>query len=168
MLKLKSFKFSQGKEISDLLRDFPIASGSDVFVSNGEIIVPIDDGAPMSKERKIVSLRVAKNKEVEKLEIVLHDQLVLEKEISGISGQIKAMEEEMGKIEFHTAPKGKKQYDENKEKEAEIKAFKAQIESLKGVQKQKESNMLMNQAQLTSNRTNMQVYDEQIAEAEKE
>lgn len=156
MLLVKSFKITDGEGISEFLKKYRLASGANMLISNGEIAVPYEDGEPMNNAQMLIQLKEEKEGMKEKIRLVVHSQRVLEIQANGIK---KELEEVNSKIEI--APTGKKAYAANKEADAKIKR-------LTNVLDQNENQMLLNQAELTRLRTNVEVYDEQIAEIEKE
>lgn len=156
MLQVKSFKISDGEKISELLKQFPITEGGEIITSNGEVMIPFDDGKEPSINHRIIAEKKMRNLEQKKVDLMVHSQRVLEIQEIGIKKQI---EEAGGKISV--TPKGKKDYDANKEAEKEVKR-------LENVLAQNQNQILMNQAELTRMVTNIAVHNESIARLEAE
>lgn len=149
MLKVKSFKITDGESMSEFLAKYPIASGAHVFVSNGEMAIPYEDGEPLNKELRIVSIKEKINAISQELDLIVHSQKVLELQNSGVKTLIMKCEEEL------IAPGTKGAYDKKKELEAEIKR-------LQNVFDQNANQMMMNQAEITLKQTNISVFMETL------
>lgn len=150
MLRVKSFDIKDDKGINELLEKHQLAPGMHILVSEGNICVPYDDGKVLNKEQKVSRLNEEKNAMQDKIDLMVHSQRVLEIQEAGVEKQITECE-----AALITAPKGKDDYEQNKENEAKIK-------QLKNVLDQTRNQILMNQAELTRLLTNIQVYDERI------
>jgi hypothetical protein len=77
MLRLKSFKFDQDAEMNALLDTYRLAQGAHVFVSDGYLIIPYEDGEPKTNVQKIIDVKEQKNIILSQLEIIEHSQDVL-------------------------------------------------------------------------------------------
>lgn len=154
MLKVKSFKITDGESMSEFLAKYPIASGAHVFVSNGEMAIPYEDGEPLNKELRIVSIKEKINAIGQELDLIIHSQKVLEVQNTRMKALITKYKEEL------IAPITKKTYDKKKELEAEIKR-------LQNVFDQNANQMMMNQAEITLKQTNVSVFIETLDELNK-
>lgn len=56
MLKVKTFKITDDVGMNELLSTYRLAKGAHVFVSEGHLCIPYDDGKPLTKEEKIAIL----------------------------------------------------------------------------------------------------------------
>ena len=153
MLKFQSFKLAESEKINEFLKDNIIASGSSVFVSNGEILIPYEDGEMPNKEQQRLMLKELKNAEIKQIELLVHSQSVMDIQRKGI-------EEQLANCALITAPKGKEDYDKNKESEKEIKR-------LENVLEQNKMQVIQNKAEFTRLVNNITVFDERIADLDK-
>ena len=69
MLKVKSFKFSDADGMNDLLSKYRLASGASIMVSNGELVIPYEDGQAPTKGNLISQLAELRNNHVMELEL---------------------------------------------------------------------------------------------------
>lgn len=123
------------------------------MVSNGDIVIPYENGEPMNDAQKIVMNKEEREKLHSQRDIVEHSQEVLRSQMKDIEEQITELETEIA------APTDKKAYNEVKEK-------KAELTHLKNVQAQKESNHLQNQAEIARMNVELGIYDDRIADLE--
>jgi hypothetical protein len=77
MLQVKSFKIIDSDDISTFLQSNRIAEGSSIFVSEGVICIPFDDGEPMNIEHKRLGLKEIINKLVLQLDPIENSQEIL-------------------------------------------------------------------------------------------
>jgi hypothetical protein len=77
MLKVQSFAFSDSDGINELLLKYRLAQGASIFVSNGEICIPYEDGEPMNDAQKVIAIKEQKNTLLAQGDIVDHSQRVL-------------------------------------------------------------------------------------------
>lgn len=151
MLKVKSFKMSDDAGMNDLLSKNPLASGAQILVSNGEVVIPYEDGTEPGTEQRKARLLELRNQDKVKIGLMIHSQRVLEIQVQGI-------EKEISNIDLAiTAPGSKDVYDKNKQ-------LKAEKERLENVLTQTKNQMLLNQAELTRLTTNVAVFDETISQ----
>jgi hypothetical protein len=151
MLKTKAFKFSDDAGINELLSKHILYKGADLMVSNGEIIIPYEDGQLPNTEQKILKLLELRNSEIAKTHGILHDQKVLGIQEKGIKKEIQDAESKMV-----TLSNKKEDYQNNKQ-------FKELIQRLENVLTQTQNTIIMNQSELTRIFTDISVYDEEIA-----
>ena len=121
-----------------------------ILVSEGNVCIPFEDGEPLNKEQKISRLKEEKMGIEKQLDLLIHSQRVLEIEEAGVEEQLAKCESDL-----ITAPKGKDDYESNKENEAKIK-------QLKNILDQTQNQILMNQSEVTRLVTNITVYNERI------
>ncbi len=155
MLIFKSFKIGDADGINEALKTHNLAKGSSVLITNGEVLVPLEDGAPETVSHKIISINEIKNEHLKSIELIIHSQKVNQLTIDGASAQILKKEGSL------TIAKGTKaDYKKNKDIEGDIAR-------LRNVISQTETTMLMNQAEITRLASNITVADETIAELSK-
>jgi len=148
MLKFQSFKLGESEKINEFLEGNIIASGSSVFVSNGEILIPYEDGELPNKVQEILLTKELVNAEAKQMDLLMHSQRVMEIQKKGI-------EEQIAKIVLITTPSGKEEYDTNKKNEAELKR-------LENILNQTNTTMTQNAAEYTRLANNITVFQEKI------
>lgn len=77
MLLTKAFKISDDQGINELLTKYRLASGAHILVSDGQVLIPYEDGAPPNAAQNIVQIREDQNKLRQQMEIVVHSNRVL-------------------------------------------------------------------------------------------
>lgn len=70
MLKTKSFDLMDDEGINALLDVYSLAEGASIFVSEGKICIPYDDGQPESDAQKNMKIRIEINKIERKVEVL--------------------------------------------------------------------------------------------------
>ncbi len=154
MLQTKSFKFSEGSEISEFLKNHRIANGGDMLTSNGEIIIPFDDGLPPTTEQKIIDFKMLRNNKMLEADVINHSKRVSEIRQIGLE---KAIAEHQENINY--TPKNQEERKKNKKAEDEVARLTRILDQTK-------NQILMSQAELTNIMTEVAVYDESIANLE--
>lgn len=119
MLRLKSFEMTDEQGMNDCLGQCVLAEKSAVFVSNGRIVLQIEDGIPMTNAQKMVDAKEKRNKKMASIDIINHAQRVLDVKIENVEKQIFALEEKVA------IPGDKKSYDSKKTNEEAIKRLKS-------------------------------------------
>lgn len=152
MLKVKSFDISDDKGINDLLTTYRLASGASILISDGKICVPYEDGNEDNNAQKIIFIKEQKNKMLVERFLLVHSQEVLEINKANTEAKIKEVE-----ATLITTGGKKKDYDANKEKDAELKR-------LNNTLTQTNNQILMNLAELGRIDANVLVFDKKIAE----
>ena len=137
--------------MNELLSKHGLYKSADIMISNGEIILPYEDGQLPNTEQKICKLLELRNTEKSKVDGLLHDQKVLGIQEKGIQKEIAEIESKMV-----TAGGKKEDYDNNKE-------YKKVLERLENVLNQTQNSIIMNQSEVTRLMTEIFVYDEEIA-----
>jgi hypothetical protein len=154
MLKFKNFKLTNDVGINDLLSKNILAKGASVYMSNGEILIPYEDGSLPSPIHQILFNKELRNEQVRQLDILIHSQKVNDAQATGIRAEISKLEEQLV-----TTPKGKEEMKKNREISDEVRR-------LTNVLNQTETQIIMNQAEVTRLVTNINVFEESIATLE--
>ena len=117
MLNVKSFKLSDDTGVNDLLSKYRLAEGASIFVSDGEIMVPYDDGAPMNNSHRAIDMNLQIN-EMRNQQVVLHHS---NKVVATMTAQ---MEEQLKEAtaDFESATNNKKFAARKKQIEEQINA----------------------------------------------
>jgi hypothetical protein len=179
MLQVKSFKMDDDTAMNDLLTRYRIAQGAGIFVSNGEIVIPYEDGEPMNKAQQIISIKEQKNTMHTELAIIEHSQEVVHFLIKDAKERvITAQADHDEALSQLTTAKGKKLADADEkylqsaaQNNPELKAALARrdetLKALNGVKSsvtQLENQVLMNEHEILRININCQVFDESIEE----
>ena len=146
MLRTKSFKLSDSDGVNKLLDHYRLAPGAGIFVSNGDIMISYEDGAPQNKAQKIIEIRENQNKLRSEMEIIEHSNRVLRHLIADADERVNVAK---AKAEKETANQPRKA--------AEGKVAEAQ-NALDQLMNQK----LMNEHELTRLQVNIDEYEASI------
>lgn len=99
MNRFASFDFSDAEGINALVDKFPLAGGTNVFTSEGKLIVQYQDGEDVSHAVKIVNFKEQiRTFEVSKEEI-LHSQKVLDTLIADAKSRVEVAQAEITRLE---------------------------------------------------------------------
>lgn len=154
MLRLKSFKFEQHDDMNALLDTYRLAQGAHVFVSDGMLVIPYEDGEPKTSAQKIVDIKEQKNIILSQLDIIEHSQNVLE---NLKEDALRRVNEADANLAAANTEKGKKKYDAIKECEEVEKQAK---NALRDVETQYRQNVV----EVVRLNLNIELFDEKIAE----
>ncbi len=157
MLTLKSFTFDQEAEMNEVLRKGRLAAGSHVFVSDGNIIIPIEDGEPKNNDQKIIDCKEQKNTVLDQRDIIIHSQKVLERLIKDAKPRVEEAEADLAEAKARKKEKGK-------EKFADITELEKRVEGARSALNQLEVQKLQNAMELARLTLNVELFDERIAE----
>lgn len=154
MLRLKSFKFDQEKEMNELLNNYRLAQGAHVFVSEGLIIIPYEDGEPKTNIQKIIDVKEQKNIILDQIDIIEHSQQVLTNLKEDAVRRVNEAKANLAEAEKNT---GKNKYDSVKD----CTAILSQAENaLKDVENQYQQNVV----EIVRLQLNCELFDERIVE----
>ncbi len=78
MLKTKSFDLMDDKGINELLSVYPLAEGASIFVSDGKICIPFEDGEPENDSHRTIKAQKEINKMNLQIEVINHSTKVME------------------------------------------------------------------------------------------
>jgi len=165
MLKIKSFKMEDEAGINQALSEFPISKGAAVFVSNGHLNIPIEDG-----EEAPVAVRIIRVKELIHAEYAaaeVHNQGKREQEVkrAGVESQMGEIEEKVKGLEksLHSEDKNSKMgYEQSKAIKTEIKELNSILSDLHNVLNQTKSSIIQRTAELTESMTTIAVLNERL------
>lgn len=136
--------------MNELLSKHVLYEGASVFLSNGEMVIPYEDGFEPNNEQKACKLKSLRNSDRAKLEGLLHDQRKASLDIKGIQTEIEKLNGQL------TDENIKGAYKKNKE-------INDEINRLDNVLAQTQKTVLMTQSEITRIVTHIAVYDEEIA-----
>jgi len=156
MLEIRSFKFDDADAMNELLRDSIISKKAQIFISNGEIIIPIENGLlPNNKQRikfleeTIIDFSRAKDEIDFSQEAMTLEFAKIEQAVVGLKEQ------------YIATPQNKQDVKHNKSIDSEIK----RLDEIVG-QKKKQFNM--NLQELNRININIEVAQIKIAELSKD
>lgn len=95
MLKVGSFKFSDADGINEFLSKYSLASGMHIMVSNGEVLIPVEDGAPKTAAVQICELKEEQNTLREQRDIIVHSEEVNAGQIADIENRVNVARAEL-------------------------------------------------------------------------
>ncbi len=116
MLQVKSFSFKEHDEINKLLINYRLAAGAGIFVSEGRIIIPFDDGEPKNAKQSIIDYKIQINEMVDQIGVIHHSNKVMADLIADLHQNLKIAE-----ADYKATPN-------IKIKEALVKELKNQID----------------------------------------
>lgn len=154
MLRLKSFKFEEEREMNTLLENYRLAAGAQVFVSNGLLIIPYEDGEMKTNAQKIIHIKEQKNIIFEQLEIILHSQKVLNALEKDAKYRVDEAKANLAEAE---SKKGKDKYDTTKGCEEALKNAQRALTDLT-------NQKLQNEIEILRLNLNCELFDERIIE----
>lgn len=106
MLKVKSFQLSDDSGVNELLSKYRLAQGASIFVSNGEIMVPYEDGEPANDAQKNIDIRVQINEFENKINELEYSNEVVNGLTQELRGKLSTAEADVQAIETeHKAAK---------------------------------------------------------------
>lgn len=151
MLRVKSFKIGDADGVNELLNQYPLARGASVFVTEGELMVPFEDGTALPAAHRAYLLVEQKNDMILKRDLLLHSMNVLDKSDADLKAELAKLEAE------EITPGTKEAYDRG----AQIKKQKKSIEDKIA---QNENTKLSDVHELKRLNDNIEVFDIQIKE----
>lgn len=123
MLKTKSFDLMDSDGINDLLDQYPLAEGASIFVSEGKICIPFEDGEPENDAQRIIRNRTEVNKMTRQIEIIERSNKELE-----IIGADLRNKFDTANADFKSAPNNKDFEKKKKELDSAISYNEGHIE----------------------------------------
>ncbi len=170
MLKLKSFKISERDEASKFLETNMLHGKSSILVSEGQVMIPYEDGTPPSVIHLILSAKEDRNNFEDQLIPIVHSQRVLEVDIAGVTKQIEDNKAKFVPLLTVDAKLSKADKKEVETKNSVIRSgndkIQKEITRLENVKAQKENQIVFNNAEITNKRSNIAVFTETIANLE--
>lgn len=140
--------------MNQLLDEYRLAAGAHVFVSEGMLVVPYEDGKPKTPTQKIIDIKEQKNAIFEQMDIITHSQKVLVKLHTDATTRLNEAEANLAEA---SAKKGKDKYDSKKECEELVKEARQAVRDI-------ESQQRKNNHEIERMVLNVQLFDEAIKE----
>jgi len=122
MLKTKSFDLMDDVGINALLEQYPLAEGASIFVSEGKICIPYEDGEPENEAQQSVRTMAEINKMVRQIGVIEHSNKVLEVIKKDLEAKFATAD-----ADFKSAPNNKRFEADRKELEDAIRHNDSQI-----------------------------------------
>ena len=141
----------------EFLRTYRIAQGASIFVSNGEICIPFDDGEPQNLAQQILAIKEQKNTILAQMDIIKHSQKVLEFLMDDAEQRENSVKAD---LEEAKTKKGKEKY-------ADTKDLEHQAKVAANAWKQLDDQHRQNEHEIMRFNINLKYFDEQIAELSK-
>lgn len=154
MLKVRSFKITDDAGINALLSEYRIAQGATIFVSNGEICIPYEDGAEPNNAQKIIAIKEQKNTMLAQMDIIQHSQDVLRV----------LMEDAKARIDEANANLAEAQGKKGKDKYDGVKVYEQRVQEAQGAYRQLEDQHRQNELELRRLQLNIDIFDERVQE----
>jgi chromosome segregation ATPase len=154
MLKVKSFKFSDDAGINDILSNYRLAQGASIFVSNGEICIPYEDGEPMNKAQKTISIKEKINTLQASIEVIEHTITIDNTLLDKVTERLNEVEADFS--EAKAKKTGKDAYDTEKEYTARLTELQKGISEVK-------NRIMTNEQEVLRMETEIEIYEEEIA-----
>lgn len=139
MLKVKSFKMSEDEKINEFLDKYILAKGASIFVSNGEILIPYEDGTLMNDSHYRGSVAEQMNIIFAQKEVIEHSQDVLDFLIEDAESRVNEAEADLAEAKKGS---GKEKYNAIKDAESKINATKTALAQLDMQKRQNEQELL--------------------------
>jgi chromosome segregation ATPase len=159
MNKFASFAFNEDDRINKLTESYPLAAGTNVFVSEGKVLVQYQDGEEQTPAVKVVILR----EDIRKLEsekaIIVHSNKVNQLQIADTENRVNVAQAEMDRIqkEIDSTKRGSTKLKEDfADAEATYKDARGRLREFKSI-------LLTNNAEIVRLDTNIDLFKEQIA-----
>lgn len=139
---------SDDVRMNALLSNSLIAGGSSVYVSNGELVIPIEDGAPISLGQRIARIQESRNSEINKIDSLTHTLKLSARKIAELEDQIKTTE---------GLSKEGISHQEANERKLTLESLNKTLESFR-------SKHMLDEAELARTNLEIEVYEETISE----
>lgn len=158
MLKVASFEITSDKAINELLSKYRLAPGAHILVSNGQVLIPYEDGEPETKEIKIVSQKELMYGVERQLSVVEHAQKCVEAEIADLKSDVDLARV---KLASNESTEDKKQRHDTK------RDLTAKLDYLEKKLREKEAQRILNNMEIARLNINISAYEAIIEGLEK-
>lgn len=154
MLKVQSFKFSDSEGINALLSQYRLAQGASIFVSNGEICIPYEDGEALNNSQKIIAIKEKVNGLKQSIDIIEHTLMVDRGLLEKVTERMNEVKADLAEAE---GTKGKNKYDTSKELNKRISDLEQGVQEVK-------NRIMTNEQEILRMETEIEIYEEEIGE----
>lgn len=160
MNRFASFNFGQSTELNALIEKYPLAAGTNVFSSEGKLIVQYQDGLEEPAVVKAIRIKEQVRAFHANKEELIHSNKVLETLIADARSRVEIAEAEVSRlqtlIDEQTSSRGKKLLRD--ELELADKTVKERRQALHEVSSQK----TMNEHEIARLDLNVELFEEQV------
>ena len=123
MLRVASFSLTDAAGVNAHLDKYPLASGMHILVSEGNIMLPYEDGQPKTAAVRICEIGEQKNTMTAERDIIEHSQGVMELLMADAQNRVNVAQADVDKAE---ASKDKKTYNADERAKLTAKLKEAQ------------------------------------------
>lgn len=160
MIRVQSFKIEDAEGINALLDKYRLAANAHILVSNGYLAIPYEDGEPYTPAQKAISVKEQRSGIESELDIVVHSQRVLEKQIEKGKAQLRTLQ-----TDLEAAQQAKKEKD-NKHTYVNVGKIKEAIQNQEKQLQGAEMQHVQNEHEIERMKVNIQVFNETLQELE--
>lgn len=143
MLKVASFPITDAAGVNELLSKYRLAQGAHILVSDGNVMIPYEDGEQPNKAQRSVKIKEVQNEQREQIADLEHSQDVVALQIADAQDA------------FNVAEAAWKKALSNKALEKVMHEREAQLEEAKNLKRRNDHEIV----RLTRN---IDLYDEQL------
>ena len=143
MLKVKSFDLKDDAGINELLSVYSLAEGASIFVSNGEICIPYEDGLPENTLQRNIKINTEINKLSRQNGVIDHAQRVMASIIADLEAKLTTAEADLASSNTN-------------------KKFEARVKELKDAIEYSQSQVRQNVASIEKNNLEIRLYREEL------
>lgn len=150
MLQFKSFPITDAEGMNKLLTQYRLADKANIFIANGYVCIPIEDGEPENDAQHLIRVKEERNGMSLQIDLLEHSQSVMEFQIAGLKKQMERnFTDEMAR-------------NTSREFRAEKEAREKEDKRLKNVLASYENIINTNIAELTRLQANIAIFNETI------
>lgn len=160
MNKFASFDFKDAYGINELTQKYPLAGGTNVFVSEGKVLIQYQDGQEDTNEVKAINLEEQILSFERAKEEFVHSNKVNALQIADAEEAVNVAQADMDSLkqQIEATKKGStKLKEDHADAEEKYKSARARLREVR-------SQTLLNEAEITRLDTNIELFREKIAE----
>jgi hypothetical protein len=143
MLKTKSFDLMDDAGINELLSVYSLAEGASIFVSDGKICIPYEDGLPENTLQRNIKINTEINKLSRQNDVIDHAQRVMDSIIADLEAKLTTAEADLASNVTN-------------------KKFEARVKELKDAIEYSQSQVRQNVASIEKNNLEIRLYREEL------
>jgi len=143
MLKTKSFDLMDDKGMNELLDLYPLAQGASIFVSDGKICIPYEDGEPENNSQRAIKIKTEINTMLRQIAVIEHAQRVMQAILSDLDVKMAEAKADLASNKTN-------------------KAFEKRVAELKDAVTHAESQVRQNTAQIEKMQLEIKLYREAL------
>jgi septal ring factor EnvC (AmiA/AmiB activator) len=143
MLKTKSFELMDDVGMNELLNLYPLAQGASIFVSDGKICIPYEDGEPENDSQRSIKIKTEINTMLRQIGVIEHAQRVMQSILSDLDVKMAEATADLASNKTN-------------------KAFEKRVAELKDAVTHAESQVRQNTAQIEKMQLEIKLYREAL------